>query len=302
MRLIFMGTPEFSLPVLKALISHHEVVCVYTQPPRPAGRGNQVTPSPVQQEAEKHGIMVRCPLSLKSEQEQQLFRDLHADIAVVCAYGLILPQAILDGCAQGCINVHASLLPRWRGAAPIQRAVMAGDEKSGVTIMKMEAGLDTGAMFMSDSIVINKDMTAGELHDKLAVMGADLILKVLDEMPQPVPQSEEGVTYAHKISKEECQIDWKKSADDIHNFIRGLNPYPKAYLNYKGEQIKVLSSHVVNGVQSAAEAGTLADDNLTVVCGDGTMLQLDCLQRAGRNALLRNEFLRGFQLNKGERV
>ena len=200
MKVIFMGTPDFSVPVLKALMSKHEVVCVYTQPPRPAGRGQKLTPSPVQTEAEANGIMVRYPISLKSESEQNLFKILNADVAVICAYGLILPQAILDACPKGCINVHASLLPRWRGAAPIQRAIMAGDQQSGVTIMQMEAGLDTGDMLISESTPITTQTTAGLLHEKLSEIGAKLILKVLEKIPTPVPQPFEGVTYAHKIT------------------------------------------------------------------------------------------------------
>lgn len=301
MRVIFMGTPDFSVPVLKALLSKHEVVCVYTQPPRPSGRGQKLVPSPVQQEAEAHGIMVRYPVSLKSESEQHLFQMLEADVAVVCAYGLLLPQAILDACPKGCINIHASLLPRWRGAAPIQRAIMAGDKQSGVTIMQMEAGLDTGDMLLSEAVAIDEKMNAGELHDKLSQIGARLILKVLDKMPTPVPQPFDGVMYAHKITKEECLIDWRKSAEEVHNFIRGLAPYPKAYLNYKGEQIKVLASTVMPSWNQSAPVGTLLDDNLTVACGLGTALRLDELQRAGKNAVPREDFLRGFHIAKGEK-
>ena len=301
MRVIFMGTPDFSVPVLRALISKHEVVCVYTQPPRPAGRGQKLTPSAVQKEAESHGIMVRYPVSLKSQTEQNLFEMLKADVAVVCAYGLILPQPILNACPKGCINVHASLLPRWRGAAPIQRAIMSGDDKSGVTIMQMEAGLDTGDMLLSESTPITDETTAGQLHDKLSEIGAKLILKVLDKMPTPVAQPFDGVTYAHKITKEDCVIDWNKPAATISAQIRGLSPYPKAFFTYNGEDIKVLNAKVLPMVTKEV-VGTILDDNLTVACGLGTVLQLDELQRPGKGVVAREAFLRGYPIKKGERL
>lgn len=301
MRVIFMGTPDFSVPVLRALISKHEVVCVYTQPPRPAGRGQKLTPSAVQKEAESHGIMVRYPVSLKSQTEQNLFEMLKADVAVVCAYGLILPQPILNACPKGCINVHASLLPRWRGAAPIQRAIMSGDDKSGVTIMQMEAGLDTGDMLLSESTPITDETTAGQLHDKLSEIGAKLILKVLDKMPTPVAQPFDGVTYAHKITKEDCVIDWNKPAATISAQIRGLSPYPKAFFTYNGEDIKVLNAKVLP-IATKEVIGTILDDNLTVACGLGTVLQLDELQRPGKGVVAREAFLRGYPIKKGERL
>lgn len=301
MRVIFMGTPDFSVPVLRALISKHEVVCVYTQPPRPAGRGQKLTPSAVQKEAESHGIMVRYPVSLKSQTEQNLFEMLKADVAVVCAYGLILPQPILNACPKGCINVHASLLPRWRGAAPIQRAIMSGDDKSGVTIMQMEAGLDTGDMLLSESTPITDETTAGQLHDKLSEIGAKLILKVLDKMPTPVAQPFDGVTYAHKITKEDCVIDWNKPAATISAQIRGLSPYPKAFFTYNGEDIKVLNAKVLP-IATKEVIGTILDDNLTVACGLGTVLQLDELQRPGKAVVAREAFLRGYPIKKGERL
>ncbi len=301
MRVIFMGTPDFSVPVLRALISKHEVVCVYTQPPRPAGRGQKLTPSAVQKEAESHGIMVRYPVSLKSQTEQNLFEMLKADVAVVCAYGLILPQPILNACPKGCINVHASLLPRWRGAAPIQRAIMSGDDKSGVTIMQMEAGLDTGDMLLSESTPITDETTAGQLHDKLSEIGAKLILKVLDKMPTPVAQPFDGVTYAHKITKEDCVIDWNKPAATISAQIRGLSPYPKAFFTYNGEDIKVLNAKVLP-IATKEVVGTILDDNLTVACGLGTVLQLDELQRPGKGVVAREAFLRGYPIKKGERL
>ena len=301
MRVVFMGTPDFSVPVLKALMSKHDIVCVYTQPPRPAGRGQKLTPSPVQLEAEANGIMVRYPISLKSETEQHLFENLNADVAVVCAYGLILPKAVLSAPKYGCINVHASLLPRWRGAAPIQRAIMAGDKQSGVTIMQMEAGLDTGDMLLSESTPITDTTTAGQLHDKLSEIGSKLILKVLDKMPTPVPQPFEGVTYAHKITKEDCLIDWSKTADVVSCQIRGLSPYPKAYFNYKGEAIKVLQASVSSELTKEA-VGTVLDDNLSIACGLGTIVRLEKLQRAGRGIVDSADFLRGFPIKKGEKL
>ena len=300
MRVIFMGTPDFSVPVLKALMSKHEVVCVYTQPPRPAGRGQKLTPSAVQKEAEANGIMVRYPVSLKSETEQKLFEMLNADVAVVCAYGLILPNAILSAPKLGCINVHASLLPRWRGAAPIQRAIMAGDKQSGVTIMQMEAGLDTGDMLLSESTPITEHTTAGQLHDKLSEIGAGLILKVLDKVPTAVPQPFEGVTYAHKITKEDCLIDWTKTADVVSAQIRGLSPFPKAYFNYNGESIKVLQATVMP-VLTKEPVGTVLNDDLSVACGLGTVVRLEQLQRAGKGVVERADFLRGFPIKAGEK-
>ena len=300
MRVVFMGTPDFSVPVLKALMTKHEVVCVYTQPPRPAGRGQKLTPSPVQKEAEANNIMVRYPVSLKSESEQKLFEMLNADVAVVCAYGLILPNAILSAPKLGCINVHASLLPRWRGAAPIQRAIMAGDKQSGVTIMQMEAGLDTGDMLLSESTPITEHTTAGQLHDKLSEIGAGLILKVLDKMPTAVPQPFEGVTYAHKITKEDCLIDWTKTADVVSAQIRGLSPFPKAYFNYNGESIKVLQATVMPDL-TKEPVGTVLNDDLSVACGLGTVVRLDSLQRAGKGVVERADFLRGFPIKAGEK-
>ena len=300
MRVVFMGTPDFSVPVLKALMSKHEVVCVYTQPPRPAGRGQKLTPSAVQKEAEANGIMVRYPVSLKSETEQKLFEMLNADVAVVCAYGLILPNAILSAPKLGCINVHASLLPRWRGAAPIQRAIMAGDKQSGVTIMQMEAGLDTGDMLLSESTPITEHTTAGQLHDKLSEIGAGLILKVLDKVPTAVPQPFEGVTYAHKITKEDCLIDWTKTADVVSAQIRGLSPFPKAYFNYNGESIKVLQATVMP-VLTKEPVGTVLNDDLSVACGLGTVVRLEQLQRAGKGVVERADFLRGFPIKAGEK-
>ena len=288
------------MPVLDALTEKHDVVCVYTQPPRPSGRGLELLPSPIEMLAVRKGINVRTPENFKKEDDLRALENLNADVIVVCAYGLLLPERVLNACPKGCINIHPSLLPRWRGAAPIQRAIMAGDKETGVCIMKMEAGLDTGDVFLCQPVKIDENMNAGDLHDKLSVVAADLILKVLDEMPEPVKQSEIGATYAYKIKKEECLIDWNKSASEIYDFIRGLAPYPKAYLNYKNEQIKVLASKIVSPTEQMAPSGTLLDNNLTVACGKGT-LRLECLQRAGKNALSREEFLRGYSISSRER-
>ena len=249
---------------------------------------------------DKSGFDVESPTDRADVFSEAPLPEVGADVAVVCAYGLILPQAVLDACPKGCINVHASLLPRWRGAAPIQRAIMAGDKKSGVTIMQMDAGLDTGAMLMSESVDITQDMNAGQLHDKLSDLGAKLIVEVLEKMPQAVPQPTEGMTYASKITKEECLIDWTKPALQLHDFIRGLAPYPKAYFIYNGEPIKVLSSTVVPNSDITQSAGVVLDNNLTVACGSNTALRLECLQRAGKNPLEREDFLRGFKVLKGE--
>ena len=299
MRVIFMGTPDFSVPVLKALMTKHEVICVYTQPPRPAGRGHQTTPSPVQVEAEKNGIMVRYPVSLKGDLEQEMFELLKPDVAVVCAYGLILPKRILNAPKMGCINVHASLLPRWRGAAPIQRAIMAGDKESGVTIMQMEAGLDTGDMLLSESTPIGPDTTAGELHDKLSEIGASLILKVLDKYPTPVHQPFDGVTYAEKIKKSECLIDWNMTADALNAHIRGLTPFPKAYFFHNNERINVLKTTVLSETTDK-KTGTVLSDDLKVACGLGTVLKLEILQRAGKRPMSVDDFCRGYKINIGD--
>lgn len=300
MRVVFMGTPEFAVPVLQTLIDKYDVVCVYTQPPRPAGRGHKMTPSPVQQLAEKHGIMVRYPVSLKSESEQVLFQMLDADVAVVCAYGLLLPSGILNAFPMGCINVHASLLPRWRGAAPIQRAIMAGDKETGITIMQMEKGLDTGDILMTQSVPITSTTTYGELHDKLASIGAKLIVKVLDNRPTPTHQPFQGVTYAEKIQKEESLIDWHMPADLLNAKIRALTPYPKAYFMLNGERITVLATTVKgHRTDEGFKPGTVLDNQLTILCGLGSTLQLDVLQRPGKNPVKREDFLRGFPIKEG---
>jgi len=304
MRVVFMGTPEFSVPILTAIIGHgYEVVAVYTQPPRPAGRrGLELTKSPVHEKAEQFGIPVFTPKSLKSPEEQAVFASLEADVAIVVAYGLLLPQAILDAPRLGCYNGHASLLPRWRGAAPIQRAIMAGDAETGMMIMKMDAGLDTGPVAMAEKIAITPDMTAGELHDRLSMIGADLMIRALGALERESlalqPQAEEGVTYAAKIDKAEARIDWSKPAKDVHNTIRGLSPFPGAWcemeINGAVERVKLQRSTLGEG---RSEPGAVLDDRLTIACGEGAV-RLVALQRSGGKPLPAQEFLRGAQVTK----
>ena len=301
MRLIFMGTPDFSVPVLDALIAAgHEVAAVYCQPPRPAGRGKKDRPSPVQARAEALGWAVRHPVSLKSTEEQIAFAMLNADIAVVVAYGLILPQAVLDAPARGCLNIHASLLPRWRGAAPIQRAIMAGDAETGVCIMQMEAGLDTGPVLLREALAIGSDDTAATLHDRLSALGARLIVTALERLDTltPEPQPEAGVTYAAKIDKAEARVDWTRPAAEVDRLIRGLSPFPGAWCEIGGERVKLLESRVTEG-QGAP--GTVLDDRLTVACGTGAV-RLTRLQRAGKAAQDGETFLRGWPVKAGAQL
>ena len=298
MKVVFMGTPEIAASILRRLTEEHEVICVYTQPPRPAGRKMQLQPSAVQQTAESLGIPVRTPTTLKTSEAQAEFAALGADVAVVCAYGLILPPAVLNAPKAGCINIHASLLPRWRGAAPIQRAIQTGDAESGITIMQMDAGLDTGDMLMRGVVPISPDMTAGDLHDSLMNMGGDLILKTLREIPSPIPQPSEGVTYAEKIKKEEALIDWAQSAKQIERTIRAFNPFPVAYFMYQDERIRVFRAEV-ESVNTDSPAGTVLDDELLIACGQGTALRLTVLQRAGKNKMPLRDLLKGWHLPKG---
>ena len=280
MRVIFMGTPAFSVPALDALVeAGHEVVCVYSQPPRPAGRGKKDHPSPVQARAEALGLPVRHPTSLRSAEAQADLAALQADIAVVVAYGLILPQAVLDAPEHGCLNIHASLLPRWRGAAPIHRAIMAGDAESGVCIMQMEAGLDTGPVLLREATPIGAEETTADLHDRLSAMGAGLIVQTLRDLPDlsPAPQPDEGVTYASKIDKAEARIDWTQPATQIDQQIRGLSPFPGAWTELAGERIKLLRSRVTTGRGSAGQVL----EGFTVACGEGAV-EVTELQRAGK--------------------
>ncbi|MHC1546957.1 methionyl-tRNA formyltransferase [Phyllobacterium sp. K27] len=308
MRIIFMGTPDFSVPILNALIGQgHEIVAVYSQPPRPAGRrGLELTPSPVHRNAEQFGIEVRTPKSLKDPDEQQAFIDLKADVAIVVAYGLILPKEILEGTRLGCYNGHASLLPRWRGAAPIQRAIMAGDLETGIMIMKMDEGLDTGPVAMVEKINITADMTAGELHDQLSMAGADLMVRAVAALERDsltlTPQSDEGVTYASKITKVETRIDWTQPAIDVHNRIRGLAPFPGAWCEMEIggdlERVKLLRSVLATGVGAP---GTVLDNDLRIACGEGAV-RLRTLQRAGGKAMDGQEFQRGAKIAQGTRL
>ena len=299
MRIVFMGTPDFAVSALARIIDHHEVVAVYCQPARPAGRGQQDRPSPVETFATARNIPVRTPRSLKSKDAQDEFAGLNADVAVVAAYGLILPQAVLDAPKHGCVNIHASLLPRWRGAAPIQRAIMAGDSETGVTIMKMDAGLDTGAMLLTGTVPITDTTTAGALHDALAVCGGDLIIKALDGIASgtltATPQPEAGVTYAAKIDKAEARIDFAKPARDVARHINGLSPFPGAWFAHGPERIKVLTAEIAT-MQGAVAC--VLDDQLTIGCATGAV-RLTTVQRAGRGPAPAEAFLRGYSLPKG---
>jgi methionyl-tRNA formyltransferase len=301
MRVIFMGTPEFSVPVLDALVeAGHEIAAVYCQPPRPAGRGKKDRPTPVHARALELGLEVRHPVSLKSTEEQESFAALKADVAVVVAYGLLLPQAVLDAPVQGCLNIHASLLPRWRGAAPIHRAIMAGDAETGICIMQMEAGLDTGPVRLRGATPIGAEETTAQLHDRLSVMGAQMIVDALSRLSglPAAEQPEEGVTYARKIDKSEARIDWSKPAEEVDRLIRGLSPFPGAWCEFGGQRVKVLASRLAEGQGSPGE---VLDQNLTVACGTGAV-ELKRLQRAGKGAQDRDIFLRGCPMETGSRL
>ncbi len=301
MRIIFMGTPDFSVPVLDALVgAGHEIAAVYCQPPRPAGRGKKDRPTPVHARAEALGLEVRHPVSLKSSEAQAEFAALQAEIAVVVAYGLILPQAILDAPKRGCLNIHASLLPRWRGAAPIHRAIMAGDVETGVCIMQMEAGLDTGLVLLREATPIGATETTAELHDRLRALGAVAIVSALAQLDALTPQvqPDAGVTYAHKIDKSEAALDWSRDAVEVDRQIRGLSPFPGAWFEHGGVRIKVLGSRLAEG---QGPAGVVLNDALTVACGSGAV-QLTRLQKAGRGAQDATEFLRGTALPAGTQL
>ncbi|TDQ86474.1 methionyl-tRNA formyltransferase [Dongia mobilis] len=296
-----MGTPDFAATTLAALIAAgHEMAAVYAQPPRPAGRGQELRKSPVQVLAEQHGLPVLTPVSLKDEAAQAAFAAHRADVAVVAAYGLLLPQAILDAPRFGCLNIHASLLPRWRGAAPIQRAILAGDATTGITVMQMAAGLDTGPILASETLKIGHEMTAGALHDALAEMGARLIVETLPRLPfEAVPQPAEGVTYAAKISPAEARLDWSQSATLLERAVRAFAPHPGAWCQLPdGERLKVLKAEIVPG---QAVPGTILDDQLTVACGAGA-LRLTLVQRAGKKPMTAPDFLRGVKLARGTQL
>jgi len=298
MKVIFMGTPEFSVPVLNALVdAGHEIAAVYCQPPRPAGRGKKERPTPVHARALDLGLDVRHPVSLKGAQEQTAFAALNADLAVVVAYGLILPEAILEAPAQGCLNIHASLLPRWRGAAPIHRAIMAGDAETGVCIMQMEVGLDTGPVLLRKAIAIGDEETTGVLHNRLSALGAGLICDVLTQLEtlSAEAQPEAGVTYASKIDKAEAHIDWTQDATQVDRQIRGLSPFPGAWTMLDGARVKLLESRLAEG---SGVAGQAIDDVLRIACGTGAIYIMRA-QKAGKAAQGAQEFLRGTPVPKG---
>ena len=297
MRLAFMGTPEFAVPTLDALVAAgHEVVAVYTQPPRPANRGKKLTPSAVQARAEELGLPVRSPVSLRNPQAQAQFAALNLDVAVVAAYGLILPQAILDAPQHGCLNVHGSLLPRWRGAAPVQRAILAGDQKAGVMVMQMEAGLDTGSVRATTEVETGQK-TTGELTSELAELGAELMAVVLNNLTEhpAVPQSEEGITYAAKIDKAETRMDFSASAEQAQRQVRAFNPAPGAWFEFEGQRYRVLAAELSSG---NGAAGTVLDDELTIACGTGA-IRPTLIQRAGKPAMPTADLLRGKPIPPG---
>jgi len=302
LKLIFMGTPQFALPTLKALVeAGYPIVAVYTQPPRPAGRGQKEKPSPVHEYALAQKLAVYTPVSLKDPETQQQFSHHQADAAIVTAYGLLLPRSILQATPMGCINVHPSLLPRWRGAAPIQRTIMAGDKETGVVIMQMDAGLDTGAMLMTERYPIADGTTAGQLHDALATMAGPMVVKTLEGLKRgtitPVKQPEDGVMYAHKISREDCIIDWKEPAQAVRQKILGLNPHPGASFRYHDELIKILNAEVIAST-STSEAGTVLDNHLTILCGEHA-LRPTLVQRPGKKPMTAEEMLRGHAVPAG---
>ena len=303
LRLIFMGTPDFAVPTLVELAARgHEIAAVYTRAAKPAGRGMELQPTPVEREGRRLGLPVLTPKTLKNEAAQAAFRAHNADAAVVVAYGLILPKPVLEAPRLGCFNVHASLLPRWRGAAPIHRAIMAGDKESGVTIMRMDEGLDTGAMAMAERVAIAPDMTAGDLHDALARLGADVMLRALAAAERGSlalkPQPDAGVTYAAKIAKDETRIDWAKPWNEVHNHIRGLSPFPGAWFELDDVRVRALRSTKGEG---SGVPGAVLDDALTIACGDGAV-RLTQVQRAGKQPMSAEEFLRGSPVKAGGRL
>lgn len=304
LNVVFMGTPAFSVPVIDALVNAgHRIVAVYSQPPRPAGRGMELTKSPVHARAESLGLEVRAPRTLKDAAEQQVFADLKADVAVVVAYGLLLPKAVLDAPKHGCLNLHGSLLPRWRGAAPIERAVMAGDQETGVEVMHMAEGLDTGPVALTARVAIGPDETSGHLRERLSVLGADLMAEALTQLEAgtlpSISQSDEGVLYAAKIQKAETRIDWSKPAADVHNHIRGLSPAPGAWcempIGSKLERVKILATTLAEG---SGQPGEVLDGALTIACGSGA-IRLVTLQKAGGKPVDTTAFTRGTALAVG---
>jgi methionyl-tRNA formyltransferase len=295
MKIVFMGTPAFSVPILEALQQDHDIIAVYCQPPRPAGRGKADRPSPVQARAEALGLPVRHPVSLRSEAAAKEVAALGADLAVVVAYGLILPQAVLDAPRLGCLNIHASLLPRWRGAAPIQRAIMAGDSTTGISIMRMEAGLDTGPVLLHEKLAIGPEETSAELHDRLSDLGARLILRAVAKLPGLVarPQPDAGVSYAAKIDKAEARVDFSRPAVEVDRLIRGLSPFPGAWIEVNGERVKLLRSRLADGRGQAGEVL----GGFTIACGAGAV-EITEAQREGKRPMAAAEVLRGLVLPK----
>jgi len=303
MRLVFMGTPDFAVPTLMEIVGQgYEVAAVYTRAPKPAGRGMEPRPSPVEREARRLGLTVMTPATLRSTEALETFQAHQADAAVVVAYGMILPGEILETAPLGCFNLHASLLPRWRGAAPINRAIMAGDAETGVMVMRMDEGLDTGPIAMAERVAITSDMTAGELHDVLARLGADLMARALGALDRGTlelrPQPESGVTYAAKIDKNETRIDWRQPWAAVHNHVRGLSPFPGAWCELQGARLRILRTTKGSG---SGAPGTLLDDALTIACGEGAVRILE-VQRAGKQAMKADEFLRGTRLALGAQL
>jgi methionyl-tRNA formyltransferase len=299
LRLAFMGSPAFSVPALHALhAAGHEIAAVYAQPPRPAGRGQRETPCPVHQAALDLGLPIRTPAKVRrNTAEHEAFAVLGLDAAVVVAYGLILPKPMLDAPRRGCLNIHASLLPRWRGAAPIHAAVLAGDAETGITIMRMDEGLDTGPMLLREATPIGPRDTTPDVHDRLSAMGARLILRALEEDPPAIAQPEQGATYAPKLGKEDGRLDWTQPAEALDRRIRAMSPWPGAFTALNGEPLRVLSAEPASGRQ--APPGTVLDDTLLVACGEGTALQLIRIQKPGRAAMDSAAFLRGTRVAPG---
>lgn len=303
LRIAFMGSPDFAVPTLEAILAAgHDVACVYSQPPRPAGRGKELRPTAVHAAAERHGLQIRTPLNFKAQEDRDAFAALNLDVAVVVAYGLLLPKAILEAPRLGCFNLHGSILPRWRGAAPIHRAVMAGDTITGVQVMKMDVGLDTGPVMLTATTPISEDDTTGDVHDRLSALGAPLMVEglALLESGKAVltQQVEEGVTYASKVSADEARIDWRLPAPVVAARIRGMSPFPGAWFEHKGQRIKVLQARADEG---AGEAGTALDGMLKIACGSGAVRLLR-LQRAGKGQMTAGEFQRGKQIARGQKL
>lgn len=303
LRLAFMGSPDFAVPTLEAILAAgHDVACVYSQPPRPAGRGKELRPTAVHAAAERHGLPVRTPLNFKSQEDRAAFAALNLDVAVVVAYGLLLPKAILDAPRLGCFNLHGSILPRWRGAAPIHRAVMAGDAITGVQVMKMDVGLDTGPVMLTATTPISEDDTTGDVHDRLSQLGAALMVEGLARLEagtaQLIEQTEDGVTYAAKVSADEARIDWTLPARDVAARIRGMSPFPGAWFEHAGQRIKVFHARAADG---SGQPGDVLDDTLRIACGAGAV-RLTRLQRPGKSQVTAEEFQRGKPIARGQKV